>query len=265
MTFLQDFLAKKRENGDKILSIYLTAGFPNAGATLPLLQTIEQAGADLIELGVPFSDPQADGPTIQAASFQALQNGMTLQKTLDIAEEFKRTSKIPLILMGYANPFMQFGWKRLLERAKTAGIDGYIVPDLPPEEAEEVRKKMNAAGQSLVYLVSPNTSPGRIALIAEKTTSFIYAVSLTGITGARKKLPQTTVSYLNNLAEETSHPILVGFGVSNAETARSLSQHADGVIIGSAIINLIAQNENLEKARDVVGDFLRQIKSALTV
>ncbi len=263
MTPLRTFLEEKRRRQEKILSVYLTAGFPDAEATLPLLEAIVEGGADMIELGIPFSDPQADGPTIQAASQKALAAGMTTSGALKILAEFRRKHDIPILMMGYANPFYQMGWEQLLNEAAAAGNAGFIIPDMPPEESATLDKAMAAQGMSLINLVSPNTPENRIEMINERTSGFIYAVSVTGITGARSSLPEQTAHFLKNLRQKTDHPFLVGFGVSNVETARALSQLSDGVIIGSAVINRIATAENLESACLSVREFLQEIKAAI--
>lgn len=263
MTPLRTFLEEKRRRQEKILSVYLTAGYPHPSATLPLLKAVVEGGADMIELGIPFSDPQADGPTIQEASQQALAEGMTTAGAIKILAEFRRSSEVPVLLMGYANPFYQMGWEELLNDTAAAGNAGFIIPDMPPEESVTLGEAMAAQGMSLINLVSPNTPESRIAMINERTTGFIYAVSVTGITGARNSVPEQTTRFLKNLRQQTDHPFLVGFGVSNAETARALSQLSDGVIIGSAVINRIAAAKDVESACASVREFLQEIKAAI--
>lgn len=263
MSVLRSYLENKISRGEKILSVYLTAGFPDPAATLPLLETLVEAGVDLIELGVPFSDPLADGPTIQAASQQALAAGTTPAKVLEILRKFRENHTIPALLMGYANPFMQFGWEKLTQQAKSAGANGFIIPDLPPEESGDILTEMNRAGLDCIFLVSPNTPPERLRRIDSLSTAFIYAVSVTGVTGARETLPRQTADFLQNLRKQTRHPLLVGFGISNAKTASKMSRYGDGVIIGSAVINRIAQSRDLSDACEAVFDFVREIKKAL--
>ncbi|MBD3307094.1 tryptophan synthase subunit alpha, partial [candidate division KSB3 bacterium] len=197
MIALRQYLDRKRQRQEKLLSIYLTAGYPQPDATLPLLETLVAAGADMIELGIPFSDPLADGPTIQASSQQALTAGMTLRQTLGIVQDFTQAHALPLLLMGYANPFMQFGWQLLIDQAQTAGVAGFIIPDLPLEESQDVYERLEAAGIGLVFLVSPNTPPERVERITQLTNSFIYAVSVTGVTGERDQLPPATSEFLS--------------------------------------------------------------------
>lgn len=260
MTALQQYIMDKREAGEKLLSIYLTAGYPALEATPRLLDAVVAGGADLIELGVPFSDPLADGRTIQAASQAALAAGATLPYAIATANAFAGKSAPPLLLMGYVNPFLQYGWPRLVRDAHVAG---YIVPDLPPEESGELARQAAAAGQSLVFLVSPNTGDARIAHIDRLASGFIYAVSLTGVTGARDRVPEGTVDFLRRLRHRSSHPVLVGFGISNAATAKRLGALCDGVIVGSAVINLIAESADIDAACDRVAAFVQGIKQAL--
>lgn len=263
MNNLRSMLESKKTKNEKILSIYLTAGYPDLQATVPLLKSIVDAGADLIELGVPFSDPQADGPVIQEASQCALDAGTTVGALFPILKEFRQYSEVPVILMGYANPFMKYGWQRIVDEAAEAGANGFIVPDLPPEESEEFAGLCRGAGLDLIFLVSPVTTPDRIEKINQLTTGFIYAVSITGVTGVRQNLPPATHACLNRLRQQTSHPVLVGFGVSNADSAKILAEESDGVIIGSAVVRRIGESETTQEACTNVGDFIREIRSVL--
>jgi tryptophan synthase alpha chain len=239
---LKNHLDVSRRQNRKLLSLFLTAGFPALDATLPLLHLLDESGADLIELGLPFSDPLADGPTIQRTSQIALQNGVTVKKVLEIAATAARRLRSPVILMGYYNPILAFGADEFVRTAAAAGVQGLIIPDLPPEESLPLRESGLAAGLSLVYLVSPNTSPHRLKLIEALTTSFIYAVTITGVTGARANVAVPAKEFLQRLRFQTRHPILVGFGVSTPEEARVLASACDGVIVGSALLNEIEKH-----------------------
>ena len=263
MQNLRTYLEKKLEKGQKLLSVYLTAGYPTRQATLPLLHAIAEGGADFIELGVPFSDPLADGSTIQAASQVALAAGASLHTTLESATQFRQQSATPLVLMGYANPFMRLGWQRLIERVSEAGVHGYIIPDVPPEESAAIAGQMQAAGQSLIFLASPNTGAQRIALIDKLTTSFIYAVSVTGTTGARTEIPQETIAFLQRLRKQTSHPLFVGFGISSRQTAQKAAQYSDGVIVGSALLDRIGACADVPSACRAAKAFVRDLKDGL--
>jgi tryptophan synthase alpha chain len=255
---LQDYLKISRAQHRKLLSLFLTAGFPQSEATLPLLKLLGAAGADLIELGMPFSDPLADGPTIQRSSQIALQNGMTAKKVLAIAEAAKSQLRAPLILMGYYNPILQFGPEKFARAAAEAGVQGLIIPDLPPEESLALRETAGALGVSLIYLASPNTSEKRLALIDELTTSFIYAVSVTGVTGARENIANQASEFLQRLRQQVKHPVLVGFGVAGAADARQLSDYCDGVIVGSALLHQIEKHwPSTQSVSDFVGALRR--------
>ncbi|MGH1365639.1 MAG: tryptophan synthase subunit alpha [Calditrichia bacterium] len=260
---LSQYLMEKRAANRKIVSIYLTAGYPNLDATLPLLSSLVKGGAELIELGVPFSDPLADGPTIQAASQQALEAGITLEKTLDLLREFRKESDVPVILMGYANPFYRYGWEKLCADTVEAGASGFIIPDLPPEESELLDQEALKNGLDLIYLVSPNTPEARVNNVLKNSRGFIYAVSLTGVTGARQSLPEETGIFLKRLKRMTDLPVLIGFGISNTETAKAMAEYGDGVIIGSAVINTIRDSKDLPTACSNVESFVRSIREAI--
>ena len=263
MSYLKSYLDDKIQNGEKILSIYLTAGFPTIDATLPYLETIAAAGADIIEIGVPFSDPLADGPTIQHASQIALKSEISLHKIFEIISDFKVKQDIPVLLMGYCNPFLQFGWENLAKSSMDSQISGFIIPDLPPEESEPIRSVFQKKEIDLIYLAAPNTPPERLLQIEHLSTAFIYAVSLTGVTGARDKLPDQTKDFLVRLRQISKKNILVGFGISSTDTAQKLVQHCDGVIIGSAIIKLIQNSQNPADAKQQIYDFIKKIKDSL--
>lgn len=260
---LQNFLRTRREKNQKLLSLFLTAGFPQIDVTLPLLHCLDASGADLIELGIPFSDPLADGPTIQRASQIALQNGVTVQKVLEMAAAMKAKLHAPLILMGYYNPILQFGPEAFAQAAAEAGVQGLIIPDLPPEESLLLRAAAGQCGMSLIYLVSPNTSPHRLQLINELTTSFIYAVSITGVTGARANVSASVRDFLQTLRPQVRHPILVGFGVANAAAAHALARFCDGVIVGSALLTQIEKNGLTVNGINRTGEFIRALRDGV--
>ena len=260
---LKNYIAASREKRRKLLSLFLTAGFPQSEATLPLLELLDDAGADLIELGIPFSDPLADGPTIQRASQIALQNGVNLKKVLEIAEAAKPKLRSPLILMGYYNQILQFGPEAFVQAAAKAGVQGLIIPDLPPEESLRLREIACDFSISLVYLVSPNTSEKRLALVDELTTSFIYAVSILGVTGARENVAASALAFLENLRRRTKHPVLVGFGVANVGDARRLSSACDGVIVGSALLAQIEKHWPADAEQ--ISAFIHELRQGLDV
>ena len=237
----QKFQELRHQNASAFMP-YLCAGDPTPELTSKLLLTLEAAGADLIELGVPFSDPIADGPTIQRASERALAHSISLQQILDIVRSLRAQTDIPIALMGYYNPIFRMGEEAFCKAAQDAGVDGVIVPDLPPEQAQpllEVAPKYNLA---TIFLVAPTSPPERMQLIASVSTGFIYCVSVTGVTGARAMLSDEIAPMITELRNHTDKPISVGFGVSTPEQAKQVAGIADGVVVGSAIIDVIEEN-----------------------
>lgn len=228
-----------------VLMPYFTLGYPTPEQSLDLIQAIAASGAGIIELGVPFSDPLADGPTIQHSTQVALQHGVDLPTCLRMVTELRlRGIDQPLLLMGYYNPVLNFGLDSFVMAARSAGVDGLIIPDLPPEESGELEALCQAAGIALIYLVAPTSTPERLRQIAARTTGFTYVVSLTGVTGERQGLPLDLVDFLTRLRRLISTPLAVGFGISTPEQAAQVARHADGVIIGSALISLAGSAAN---------------------
>lgn len=238
---------KKRKN---ILNVYYTAGFPTLESTLPIAKYLSDAGADIIEIGIPFSDPVADGPTIQQSNKVALDNGMTLRLLLDQVKQIRKDRiEVPIILMGYLNPVMQYGVEKFLTDASSAGVDGLILPDMPLHEYEEEYKdKFAAANLCNTFLVSPTTSEERIRKIDHATHGFVYAVSASSITGARGTFTDAQVAYFDRLQKmKLANPCLIGFGISNGETFSKASQYSAGAIVGSAFIDLLKKSKDIEK------------------
>ena len=231
-----------RDRGASAFMPYLCAGDPTPELTAKLLLTLEAAGADLIELGVPFSDPIADGPTIQRASERALTHGISLQQILEIVTSIRPQTDIPIALMSYYNPIFRMGEETFCKAAQDAGVDGVIVPDLPPEEAQQLLEIAPRYNLATIFLVAPTSPPERMQLIASVSTGFVYCVSLTGVTGARAMLSNEVAPMIVELRKHTDKPISVGFGVSTPEQATQVAQIADGVIVGSAIVNVIEEN-----------------------
>jgi tryptophan synthase alpha chain len=222
---------------------YSVLGYPDRPGGLATVQTLVEAGADLLELGVPFSDPLADGPTIQAATQKSLENGTTVKDCLAMVGELRRQGvETPALLMGYINPILAYGLEAFVADAAAVGVDGLIVPDLPPEEAEELEAACARHGLALVYLLAPTSTPERIKLVAEKSQGFIYLVSLTGVTGARNELPPDLAEFVARVRAQTNTPLAVGFGIGNGEQARAVGQLADGVIVGSALVKRAAES-----------------------
>ena len=216
---------------------YTVLGYPTRQASLETVQTLVKAGADLLELGIPFSDPLADGPTIQAATQKSLENGTTLKDCIAMTRELRDQGvDTPALLMGYVNPMLAYGLESFVADAAVAGVDGLIVPDLPPEEAKELEGLCQEQGLALVYLLAPTSTPDRIERVAKQSSGFIYLVSLTGVTGARNQLAEGLSDFIQRVREKTETPLAVGFGIGNGEQAKNVAQHADGVIVGSALV-----------------------------
>jgi len=232
------FKELKKKNR-KALIVYLTAGEPSLKKNKELIFSFERDGVDLVELGVPFSDPLADGAVIQEASLRALKRHTNLAKILALVKEVRKKSEIPILLMSYLNPILQFGLEKFARRARSSGVDGLIVPDLPPDEGTEVSSLMRRSGLDLVYLLAPTSDEKRRRLVGRASRGFIYYVSLTGVTGARKSLPKRLKECLLLAKNSTRLPVCVGFGISNPRQAKTAARMADGVIVGSAIVRAL--------------------------
>lgn len=229
--------------GRKALIPFITAGDPDAALTLPLMHTLVEAGADVIELGVPFSDPMADGPTIQRASERALAKGMTLRKVLQLVIEFRKTDvRTPVVLMGYANPIEAMGLEKFAMAAAQAGVDGVLVVDYPPEEAASFGTTMKANGMDPIFLLAPTSTAARIAQVAEIASGYVYYVSLAGVTGSGALNVDAVAERLPQIREKTGLPVGVGFGIRDASTAARIAGIADAVVVGSRIIEEIEKS-----------------------
>lgn len=251
-----------KANRQKAFVAFITAGDPNLAATFRLIPELEKAGVDILELGVPFSDPMADGPVIQRSSERALASGTTLKKILKLVKQVRRKSQIPILLMGYFNPILAFGIKKYFSEAKKAGVDGTLIVDLPPEEGEETRKAAKAKGISLVYLLAPTSDQDRIRKVTQKGSGFIYYVSLTGITGAKLSQDLNGQVALKTLKRSSRLPVCVGFGIKTPEQARHVARMADGVVVGSALVNLLEQHrgkQGLAHARSLAEKLARAV------
>jgi tryptophan synthase alpha chain len=249
------FTDLKRE-GKKGFIPFITAGDPDLATTEKLLVTLAQSGATLIELGVPFSDPMADGPVIQRASERALKNNFGLQDILDLVARARKQIDIPIILFSYYNPLLQFGVKRLAEAAKDAGLDGVLVTDLSPEESGDFQSELRARDLDMIFLVAPTSTDERLKLVAERASGFIYAVSRAGVTGTRETVSAEAEKLTNRVRKFSDLPVAVGFGISNAEQVADVHRYADAVVVGSA---LVAEVERLQGRSDLVeriGEFL---------
>ena len=252
---LNDVFKTKR----KALIAYVTVGYPDIKATLAVVPLLAESGCDIIELGIPFSDPLADGITIQNASHQALQNGVTIQKCLEIAGQLSKIVRTPLVFMTYFNPVVNYGLDKFCRECRNTGVSGLIIPDLPPEEGSELEACVSRQNVDIIYLLAPNSTEDRIKLVAERSRGFIYLVSLTGVTGARSSLAADLGEFVQKVRKATGQPLCVGFGISTPEQAARVARLADGVIIGSRIIQLMESDPSLE----TVGDFVRGVRQAL--
>jgi tryptophan synthase alpha chain len=252
-----------RDRKEKALVVYLTAGDPSLAVTKELILSLEKAGADILEIGVPFSDPTADGPVIQAASQRALKAGTTLQGVLDLVDDVRKTSSIPIVLFGYYNPIFAYGVKKFAKVAKKVGVDGVLVVDLPPEEARELRFYTDVAGIDFISLVAPTTPAIRLRQIAVSATGFLYYISITGVTGTAAPRVEDIKREVSKIRRITKLPLAVGFGITNPKQAREISDIADGIVIGSAVMRLIDENKSNPDLVKIVSAYVTEIKQAL--
>lgn len=246
MNRIEELFKKKPGN---ILNVYCTAGYPLPDSTLPVMKALQDNGADMIELGMPYSDPLADGPVIQASGAKALQNGMTIAKLFEQLKGFRKEIFIPVILMGYMNPILQYGFERFCADAATAGIDGLILPDLPEYEFEtEYSGSIKKQGLDFIFLVTPETSEERVRKLDSLSSGFLYAVSSSSTTGTEKNMERVN-SYLSKLKNlKLKNPILVGFGIKDKETFEAACKYSNGAIIGTAYINALKDSNNIEQS-----------------
>ncbi len=261
---IEETFARLKENGSKALITFITAGDPDLPTTKKLILALEASGADIIELGIPFSDPMADGPTIQASSERAVKGGTHLSDVLALVREVRKETQIPVVLFGYYNPIFNFGLKKFASEASKAGADGVLIVDLPAEESEELKVELDRKGIDLIFLLTPTSTVDRIKLVAKKASGFIYFVSVTGVTGARKKVSGDVKKYVADVRKHTALPVGVGFGISNAAQAGAVCRYADGVIVGSAIVNIIAGNSNPASLVRKVSGFVKGLKDGIS-
>jgi len=259
---IQQTFANSRQNDRGALIIYVTAGDPSLEETVQIVTTIAEAGADIIELGIPYSDPLADGPTIQAASQRALTAGATIQGVFDCAAQVRERSSIPLVIMTCYNPILQFGPEAFAREASNVGIAGILASDLPPSEAEQWCAVAADHELATVFLVAPTTPPQRVTRAVECTTGFVYAVARPGVTGARDELPEDLQDSVAHIRQVTDLPIAVGFGISNPEQVAAVCQIADGAIVGSAVINIIAEDSDHETRLQQVRQFVSALAAS---
>ena len=260
---LSQRLTSLKQTGSKALVTFITAGDPDLRTTEEMIHLLEEAGADIIELGVPFSDPMADGPTIQLSSERALASGTTLTAILDTVRAVRRTSNIPIILMGYLNPIHAYGCERFSRDAVAAGVDGILLVDMPPEESRDMLQSANAHGLDVIFLLTPTSDRSRIATVNRLGRGFIYYVTVTGVTGARQDVSGTLATELGRIRDGIKLPIMAGFGISTPEQAAQVAAMADGVVVGSAIVKLFQEHSG-EKLRTRLKQFVRELKQAIS-
>ncbi|NND71262.1 MAG: tryptophan synthase subunit alpha [Rhodothermales bacterium] len=268
MNRLTTTLNQLQRNGTKALGIFVTAGYPEREATDEILRCLDSAGVDFIELGMPFSDPLAEGSTIQETSEVALRNGVDLEFCLDAVSRFRQKSDTPLLLMGYINPIYKFGVSNFCSRAASSGVDGLIIADLPYHESEFLRDHAETHGLSVVHLVTPNTSRNRIEEIDRASTGFVYAVSLIGLTGADIERGREVDEYLTRLNETVvNNRVLAGFGIRSRNDANALAVHTDGVIVGSAFLKEVAASwvsfDSIEEKAKAVDAFVKSVRPTI--
>lgn len=265
MSRIGDLFRNLKQQGRPALIAYLTAGDPSMERTVSLIAALERGGADLIELGMPFSDPVADGPTIQRASERALRNGATLRGVLDIAASIRGQSEIPILLFTYLNPALRYGLDALARDSVAKGIDGCLLTDLSVEEAGEYVSVMQSRGLDTVFLGAPTSPPERLKLVARHSTGFVYLVSRAGVTGVRTALSGTVKPLVESMREITDLPLAVGFGISTPEQAAQVGAIADGVVVGSAFVKIVEQNADDPALEDKLESLARSLSSALPV
>lgn len=257
-------LRRLRQSGEKGLITFVTAGDPDLETTFRLVLAMEEAGADMVELGVPFSDPLADGPVIQRASQRSLDRGTNLEGILMMVRRLRRRTRIPLLLMTYYNPVLQYGLTRIAAEAGAAGVDGFIVPDLPLEESRPLLEELDRSGLHLVPLVAPTTTESRLEEAARVARGFIYCVSLTGVTGMREGIPHDIAQFMKRVRRYCSQPLGVGFGISNPQQAALMAQVADAVIVGSALVSLVEEYAARPPVlQERVAGLVRELKDAV--
>jgi tryptophan synthase alpha chain len=252
-----------KEQDRKAFVPFITAGDPDLATTTKLLAELARAGAGIIELGVPFSDPMADGPVIQRASERALENEFGLDEIFQSVEQFRRESETPIILFSYFNPLLQYGFKRLCQEAKRVGIDGVLVTDLTPEEATEFSAELGAHDLDMIFLIAPTSTDVRLRLVAKHASGFIYAVSRAGVTGTRQSVSSEAEKLVRRMRAFSDLPIVVGFGISSPSQVAEVEKYADGVVVGSAIVAEIERAKGRDDIVAHIGEFARSLMPVL--
>jgi tryptophan synthase alpha chain len=263
MSRIDGVFASLRERGEKGLVVYLTAGDPDARASLSYLRAAADGGADILELGIPFSDPMADGPTIQAASRRALGNGMTVGAALSLLSGFRKTHSTPVVIFGYYNPFLRYGIPAFCRDSRAAGADGALVVDLPLEESGEMTPDLRRERLDWIPLVSPTSGEERIRRSVAEGSGFLYLISVTGITGARKALPPGMAAWTRRVKALSPLPVAVGFGIATPSMARAAARHADAAVVGSACVKVVETHGASRTGPEALRRFVRSLKKEL--
>jgi len=263
MSRISEKFAELQKNREKALITFITAGDPDLEMTLDLIPAMEKSGADIIELGVPFSDPMADGPTIQKASERALASGTTLKSILAMVKSVRRVTQVPIILMGYFNPVYRYGAGKFVDDAVDAGVDGVLLVDLPPEEADSFRAEAARKGLDVIFLLAPTSDDARIEKVARIGSGFIYYVSVTGVTGARTSIDESVFDTVKKIRGRVSLPVAVGFGIADPSQAARVADVADGVVVGSALVKLFEEYRG-EELKKRVGVLIASLKRGIT-
>jgi len=263
MSRIADRFAKLKESGGKALVCFVTAGDPNLETTKRIVLALERAGADIVELGVPFSDPIADGPSIQASSMRALASGTNVPKVLDLVRSIRRESGLPLVLMTYYNLVEHYGLSRFADEAASAGVDGVILSDLTPEDSGGWKTAADARGLDTIFLLAPTSTEERIRRVAQLASGFIYCVSRTGVTGAQAEMAEGVRDLVARIRSATEKPIAVGFGISTPGQVRDVCGYADGAVVGSVLVNLIAENADSPALLTELNDLVSALKAGI--
>ncbi len=262
MSRLTDRFVQLKEKCDKALVCYVVAGDPNIESTIDVILALDRAGVDVVELGIPFSDPLADGPSIQAGSQRALANGITVSDVFSIVRRVRETSQIPIVLMTYFNPALRYGVEEFAKDAANAGVDGVIQTDLTPEEADDWVDAARVNSLDTVFLVAPTSTENRIEVVAKLSTGFVYAVSRTGVTGARSEVPTELPELISAIKNHTNTPVCVGFGISLPEHVATVAAYADGVVVGSSLVDLIGKYGQSAELVVRVEEYVSSLKAA---
>ncbi len=263
MNRIEKTFQKLKQKNQKALITFITAGDPDIDSTVHFIHALEEGGTDIIELGVPFSDPLADGPVIQKSALRSLQSGTTLKKIIQMVYAVRKTCSVPIVLMSSYNPIFRYGEEKFVKDSINAGVDGVIIPDLPPEEATSLFKLTKTNEIDMIFLLAPTSTKERIKIVSEMSSGFIYYVSLTGVTGVREKIAQDLKEKILIIKRTSSKPVSIGFGISNPKQAAFSAKISDGVIVGSAIVKIIEKGFQTGNTSHQVRQLVHSMKKAL--